>query len=108
LGSIESGVDIENRIAEVYQTCRSEEEIRMAFETIRIALDQQIQENLNETKKNIFEHLDEDVAKLLRFQQGKTKNSLGNREKLLFQLIKAEWQDQAEIDQETCSFSLKE
>jgi len=32
LGSIEAGVDFERRILEIYQGCRSEEEIQTAFE----------------------------------------------------------------------------
>lgn len=106
LGSIESGVDIENRIAEVYQTCRSSEEIQQAFEQIRAELDLQIQENLQKTKRNIFEHLDEDVTTLLRMQRDKTEISLDEREKLLFQLVEAELKDKAQIDWENFSFIL--
>ena len=32
LGTIESGVDFERRIAQIYQDCRTEEEIQAAFD----------------------------------------------------------------------------
>ena len=43
LGSIESGVDFEKRIASIYQSCRSEEEINTAFDTLQREIDQNIQ-----------------------------------------------------------------
>ena len=106
LGVIESGVDIEKRIAEVYQTRRTPDEIKQAFEQIRAELDHQIQENLRQTKKNIFENLDEGVAALLKTHQGETVASLDQREKWLFRLVEAELKDQASICRKTCSFSL--
>jgi ERCC4-related helicase len=39
LGAIESGVDFERRIAEVYQTCRTEAEIQAAFDELQRELD---------------------------------------------------------------------
>lgn len=108
LGSIESGVDIEKRIADVYQTCRTSDEISQAFEKIRTELDKQIQEKLSQTKKNIFENLDEDVAVLLKDRHGSTIASLDQREKWLFCLAKSELKDQAIVDEKTSSFILKD
>jgi adenine-specific DNA-methyltransferase len=36
LGALESGVDIERRIAEVYQTCRTPDEIMGAFDRLQV------------------------------------------------------------------------
>ncbi len=46
LGALESGMDIERRIAEVYQTCRNEEEIAAAFDAIQAEPNEQIQSRL--------------------------------------------------------------
>ncbi|MDQ2842170.1 MAG: DEAD/DEAH box helicase, partial [Acidobacteriota bacterium] len=43
LGALESGVDLEKRIAAVYQTCRSPEEIERAFSELQRQLDETIQ-----------------------------------------------------------------
>jgi hypothetical protein len=40
LGALESGVDIERRIAEVYQTCRTTAEITAAFDALQAMLDE--------------------------------------------------------------------
>lgn len=108
LGTIESGFDIEKRIAEVYQTCRTSEEIKQAFEKLRLELDQQIQEKIIQTKKNIFEHLDEDVAALLKVHKGNTITSLDERGKWLFRLVTTELKDQVEVDEKSSSFSFKD
>lgn len=47
LGAVESGVDIERRIAEVYQTCRTSDEISAAFDRLQRELDEQIQARMS-------------------------------------------------------------
>lgn len=90
LGIIESGVDIEKRIAEVYQTCRTSTEIRQAFDNLRRELDAEIQESLRQTKASIFEHLDEEVISLLKVRDAETTASLNRREELLLNLLRCE------------------
>ena len=43
LGSIESGVDFEKRIAGIYQTCRTTDEINLAFDKLQEEMDESIQ-----------------------------------------------------------------
>jgi len=90
LGVIESGVDIERRICEVYQTCRSPEDIQKAFDQLQIDLDDQIKLRLLQTKEHLFQHFDEDVTSLLKIRQSETESSLNNREKYLWNLTKQE------------------
>jgi adenine-specific DNA-methyltransferase len=60
LGALEAGVDIEKRIAAVYRSCRTPEEIRAAFALLRSELEDQIQARL--------EHVDDEVRARLRVQ----------------------------------------
>ncbi|HSW87079.1 MAG TPA: SNF2-related protein [Rhabdochlamydiaceae bacterium] len=90
LGAIESGIDIEMRIHEIYQTARTTEQIKSAFDLIQMELDEQIQMNLQQTRRHLLDHFDEDVTSLLRFQQNETTATLSQREKWLQSLIKAE------------------
>jgi len=108
LGIIESGVDIEKRIVDIYQNCRSSKEIQEAFDQIRAELDLQIQESLGQTKENIFEHLDEEVAALLKVQKDVTSTSLEERKKWLFRLIEGELEGLVKINHETHSFTFPE
>ena len=57
LGALESGVDIERRIAEIYQDCRSQDAITEAFSQLQLDLEQQIQDRLQETRQFVLEHV---------------------------------------------------
>ncbi|NQT18391.1 MAG: DEAD/DEAH box helicase, partial [Planctomycetes bacterium] len=76
LGSIESGVDFERRILDIYQQCRTPEEIETAFDALRNELDETITSRIQETRRILLEHFDEDVHARLRV------NLTGAREQL--------------------------
>lgn len=76
LGSIESGVDFERRILDIYQQCRTPEEIEAAFRALREELDETIASRIQETRRILLEHFDEDVHARLRV------NLTGARERL--------------------------
>ena len=98
LGAIESGVDIERRIAEVYQTCRTALEIEDAFDVLQSELNEQIQSRLTETRRRLLEHFDEDVRARLRVSQKKTISSLSQRERFLMGLTRFELTEEVEFD----------
>lgn len=98
LGALESGVDIERRIAEVYQTCRTNAEIQAAFDALQAELDAKIQARLAATRQALLEHFDEDVRSRLRFSQEATLECLSQRERWLLDLTQVELDGQAEFD----------
>ncbi len=98
LGALESGVDIERRIAQVYQECRTSQEIRSAFDALQDELDTQIQARLAQTRQSVLEHFDEDVRSRLRVSQKKTVETLSQRERWLLDLTRAELHGHAEFD----------
>ncbi len=98
LGTIESGVDIERRIADVYQTCRNQEEIKRAFDQLQAELDEQIKARMAVTRQTLLEHFDQDVAERLRINKDKTLESLSDRERTLLALTRAELDGQASFD----------
>jgi hypothetical protein len=98
LGALESGVDIERRIAQVYQECRTSQEIQVAFDALQAELDTQIQARLAETRQSLLEHFDEDVRSRLRVSQKKTVETLSQRERWLLDLTRAELNGHAEFD----------
>jgi ERCC4-related helicase len=106
LGAIESGVDIEKRIAELYQNCRTSEEIQQGFDCLKLELDHEIKENYKNTKEKIFESLDEEVVALLKMHQDKTKDSISHREKKLFDLIRYELDSNAQFDLNLLTFQM--
>lgn len=98
LGALESGVDIERRIARVYQTCRNSEEIKSAFDALQRELDGQIQARMAETRKTLLENFDEDVSARLRVHKDKTLESLGERERWLLELTRTELGKEAQFE----------
>ena len=76
LGSIESGVDFERRVLDIYQECRTEDEIQSAFAALQKELEESIQTKLKDTRKVLLEHFDEDVHERLK------GNLIGTQEKL--------------------------
>lgn len=98
LGALESGVDIERRIAQVYQECRTSQEIKSAFDDLQTELDTQIQTRLARTRQSLLEHFDEDVRSRLRVRQKNTLETLSQRERWLLDLTRFELNGRAEFD----------
>lgn len=104
LGALESGVDIERRIAEVYQTCRTSEEIKNGFDALQAELDEKINARLLATRKTLMEHFDEDVRSRLKFSQEQTIDCLSTQEQYLLNLTRVELDGQARFDREKPRF----
>jgi ERCC4-related helicase len=72
LGSIESGVDFEKRIAAIYQNCKDQEQIQEEFDLLQEELSERINEKMTAARQSILENFDEDVAALLKDCNEKT------------------------------------
>lgn len=107
LGSIESGVDFEHRVLEIYQECRSEEEIQVAFERLQAELDEQIQTKMRETRKLLMEHFDEDVHERLKANLSGTQENLDRIGRLFWGLTKHALVKHAQFDDANLTFKLK-
>ncbi len=66
LSTLESGVDFEKRIADIYQHCRTPEQIDKSFEQLRTELEIPIQERLDQTRQQLLENFDVEVQEKLR------------------------------------------
>lgn len=104
LGALESGVDIERRIAQVYQTCRNGDEIKAAFDKLQNELEEQIQFRMAQTREVLLENFDEDVSTRLRVNRDKTLETLSNRERHLLELTRTELAGEARFDLERPRF----
>jgi adenine-specific DNA-methyltransferase len=104
LGALESGVDIERRIAEVYQQCRTNAEIQSAFDALQADLDAKIQARLAATRQTLLEHFDEDVRSRLKVSRERTLECLSQRERLLLDLTRFELGTQAQFDPQAPRF----
>lgn len=76
LGTLESGVDFEMRIAEIYQKCKTAEDIQIEFDLLQEELSEQIQDKMTLARQSILENFDEEVAARLATCQSETIASL--------------------------------
>ena len=107
LGALESGVDFEKRVNEIYQACRTETEIQTAFDRLQAELDQQIQATMQETRSKLLEHFDEDVHARLRGGRERAEEQIDRFGRWLWQLTEYELGDAAVFDPEGFSFDLR-
>jgi len=107
LGSIESGVDFEKRIAAIYQSCRSEDEINNAFDALQQEMDASIQENLGDAKQKLLENFDAEVHEKLKLNLHESQRYLDTYERWLWETTKHYLQSNAEFAEHEYSFSLK-
>ena len=106
LGSIESGVDFETRIAAIYQSCRSSDEIAEAFKKLQSDMEEQIDERMQETRRKLLENFDEEVQEKLRVQLRESTEALGRYEQWLWALTRYCLRDCAEFSNDQKSFRL--
>lgn len=106
LGSIESGVDFEKRIAEIYQTCRTEAEIQASFDALQNELTLEINENMRGTRQKLLEHFDAEVAEKLNVYKKEADASLNRYEALLWDITRHILGDRAAFNPQHLSFHL--
>ncbi len=106
LGSIESGVDFERRILAIYQECRTPEEIDAAFRALQAEMDEQIRSRLDDTRRTLFEHFDEDVHQRLRLQLADAKAQLDRVGQRFWSVTRFMLDGRARFDDAALAFDL--
>lgn len=80
LGALESGVDFERRILDIYQSCRHPDDINAAFDKLRADLGQRIDNRMTEARSVLMERFDGEVRRRLRMAGSVTKEALEKRQ----------------------------
>lgn len=106
LGSIGNGVDFEKRIAQIYNECRTPDEIAYAFDSLQIELQEQISEKMIKARSALLENFDESVKEKLRDNLAQSQKNLNLFEKNLWLLIQHAIKDKAEFNAEKYSFKM--
>lgn len=106
LGAVESGVDFERRIAEIYQTCRHPDAIHTAFQQLQLDLAGEISDAMINARKSLLENFDEDVQERLRLRDQNARASLGRLERLLMKFTRAALNGHADFDEDDTAFNL--
>jgi ERCC4-related helicase len=90
LGAIESGVDLERRIAMIYQHCRKPNDIQTAFDELQLQLESEITTTLNQARQQLLEHFDDEVRDKLRMRDESSRAALTRYEQSLMALTNFE------------------
>ena len=107
LGALESGLDFEKRIAEIYQKCRSPQQIEFEFNDLQKELEESISGRITDTKKKLLENFDEDVQEKLRVGKVKAEEALSRHDAWLWQITRYFLKDHADFQGGTNHFVLR-
>lgn len=106
LGRIESGLDFEKRIAEIYQSCREAHEIEAAFNALQEELESTISQRMQETQEKLLEHFDTQIHDLLKIQHQRAEAQLDRISRLFWRLTQHQLNDRASFNDNTLQFEL--
>lgn len=106
LGSLESGVDFEKRIQQIYQECRSPEEIESAFAALQKELEADINQKMQQTQQVLLEHFDEDIHDLLKIKLDQAKERLDKVGRWFWAVTTHQLQQKAIFSEAEYSFTL--
>ncbi|QPB42484.1 SNF2-related protein [Rodentibacter haemolyticus] len=104
LGRIESGVDIENQIANIYATCRTENEIQAAFDQLQAQFADEIEGRVQETKDVLVTSFDQSVLERLKVM---TEDRLNAMEQWVWGVTQFALNGKAQFNQKDWYFLLE-
>lgn len=104
LGSIGNGVDFEKRITQIYNECRTTEEIEQAFDQLQEDLRSEISDKMLKARSTLLENFDESVGEKLKLHLAASLNNLNIFEKRLWELTKYALDGHASFDENSHTF----
>ncbi len=99
-------IDFERRIWEIYQECRTEEEITSAFEKLQEDMQEQIDECITDVKEKVMSNFDIEVQEHLRLANESTGAFLNRYEYIFWELTKYILADYAQFNDNEHTFRL--
>lgn len=93
LGAIESSIDIEKRIYEIYQKCRSDQEIEVEFDKLQKDMEDALEIREAAARTSLFNNFDRDVVATLKTRRDSSHDFLKDYEQVLLDLARAELPD---------------
>lgn len=104
LGSIGNGVDFEKRITQIYNECRTTEEIEQAFDQLQEELRSEISDKMLKARSTLLENFDESVSEKLKIHLATSISNLNLFEKRLWELTKFALEGHAVFNEDTHTF----
>ena len=108
LGQLDSSGGLEKRILDLYQQCRSPEEIDAGFKQLQEDLEQQIQTRMLETRQKLLEHFDDDVHARIKVDYDDAMQALDSVGRTFWRLTKFVLGGLANFSDDDLTFRLTE
>ena len=99
-------VDFESRILQIYQQCRTKEEIDAAFEQLQLDMQEEIDSRLDKVREQVIEHFDINVQEHLRTTKDSTGAFLNRYQHIFWELTKFMLSSEAVFNDEKHTFRL--
>lgn len=106
IGAIGNGVDFEKRIAQIYNDCRTTDEIQKAFDDLQEELKSSISEKIQTARSTLLEKFDEEVKEKLKTDFANAQRYLNVFEQKLWKTTQFFLGKNAIFDEENYAFSL--
>ncbi|ERP92171.1 hypothetical protein Q666_11225 [Marinobacter sp. ES-1] len=90
LGAIEGSIDIERRIYEIYQNCRTDQEIEYQFDQLQKSLEDTLAARETAAREALLNNFDRDVVSALKTHRDQSNDFLQEYEQVLMDLARAE------------------
>lgn len=103
LGAVESGIDFEKKILDIYQQCRTPEEIERSFNELQRSMEDIISHNIQKAHEDLFKNFDSEVHERLKLNIDRYLDKFSREFWLLSKYI---LQGRAEFNDEDHSFYL--
>lgn len=106
LGQVESGIDFEKRVLQIYDTCRHPHEIEAAFDELQKELETTIAARIQDTQTQLLENFDEDVHDRLKLRLDEAEARLDRFGRWFWGLTRFSLSGRAQFDEQSYAFSL--
>lgn len=103
LGAVESGVDFERRIAEIYQQCRTPQQITFEFDKLQDELGLEIEQSQKVAREKLLNNFDADVVDRVKIDSGKALDKFNGR---LWEITKYLLREVADFNEDDHTFEL--
>lgn len=90
LGAIASDIDIEKRIYQIYQKCRTDSDIEYEFNKLQEDMKDALEVREETARQTLLNNFDRDVVSVLKTKRDQSKDFLAEYERVLLDLAQAE------------------
>jgi superfamily II DNA or RNA helicase len=104
LGAIESGVDFEKRIADIFQRCRTPDDIKREFDQLQETMEENVAITKREAREKLLNNFDQEVIEKVKVE---SFDFLGKFENRLWEVAQYALQGYARFDHDGKSFVLE-